>query len=425
MWSGLGYYSRARNLHQRRESNCRPPRRRIPAHARSGAGASRHRTLHSCGCSEHRLRSAARGAGRQRRPRPRTPRRDSRRPPRAGSLASARRTRAETLSQPARPVTGIRRSWNSAKRSARRRSRAAEHARFRAGVSLAAREPHARNPRTSPEARSREHPHRRRDSARSRAAARYLSAIPARTTTCFSRACGSSPPLKSRATPRRSFAAHLHAVLKLDRASLHLEPLPAARHGVTFRNITLLPFLARVQRLPKLLPHSRPPAQPPRSASRVQRHAQNRRRLPLATVTNHSSHWPFRVARRPRSVPAGASIVRPWLPPRTRQRRPPLPAVQRYFEVSLFLLVATGVLAIVSTGKLDIFSVLIPSVALIYKGIRMQRGRGPEISPRVATWLVLGLFPFFPAGPVGVVARIGRRRARIRRCTPRCFPRFT
>jgi protein-glutamine gamma-glutamyltransferase len=75
---------------------------------------------------------------------------------------------------------------------------------------------------------------------------------------------------------------------------------------------------------------------------------------------------------------------------------PPLTAVQRYFEVSLFLLVATGVLAIVSTGKLDPFSVVIPSVALMYKGIRMQRGRGPEFSPRVATWLVLGYFLFFP-----------------------------
>jgi A/G-specific adenine glycosylase len=31
-----------------------------------------------------------------------------------------------------------------------------------------------------------------------------------------------------------------------------LEQLPAARHGVTFRNITLLPFLARVATLPKL-----------------------------------------------------------------------------------------------------------------------------------------------------------------------------
>jgi A/G-specific adenine glycosylase len=46
-------------------------------------------------------------------------------------------------------------------------------------------------------------------------------------------------------------AAHLQEVLNIDCASLRLEPLPSARHGVTFRNITLLPFLARVPRLPK------------------------------------------------------------------------------------------------------------------------------------------------------------------------------
>jgi A/G-specific adenine glycosylase len=51
---------------------------------------------------------------------------------------------------------------------------------------------------------------------------------------------------------KTELAAHLHAILKIDAASLHLESLPEARHGVTFRNITLLPFLARVARLPKL-----------------------------------------------------------------------------------------------------------------------------------------------------------------------------
>src|ERR1700728_2356376 len=75
---------------------------------------------------------------------------------------------------------------------------------------------------------------------------------------------------------------------------------------------------------------------------------------------------------------------------------PSLPAVQRYFEISLFLLVATGVLSIVSTGKLDVVSVLGVSLALLYKGVRIQRGRGPEISPSVATWLVLAYFLFFP-----------------------------
>jgi len=73
-----------------------------------------------------------------------------------------------------------------------------------------------------------------------------------------------------------------------------------------------------------------------------------------------------------------------------------LPAVQRYFQVSLFLLVSTGVFAIVSTGKLDLFSTLVPPIALIYKGVRLFRGRGPELSARVATWLVLAYFLFFP-----------------------------
>jgi len=47
-------------------------------------------------------------------------------------------------------------------------------------------------------------------------------------------------------------ASHLAQILKLDSAALDLEALPTARHGVTFRNITLLPFLARVPRLPKI-----------------------------------------------------------------------------------------------------------------------------------------------------------------------------
>jgi A/G-specific adenine glycosylase len=49
----------------------------------------------------------------------------------------------------------------------------------------------------------------------------------------------------------RELAAHVAEILDMDAASLGLEALPAARHGVTFRNVTLLPFLARVERLPK------------------------------------------------------------------------------------------------------------------------------------------------------------------------------
>jgi A/G-specific adenine glycosylase len=47
---------------------------------------------------------------------------------------------------------------------------------------------------------------------------------------------------------RAELAQHVHAILGVNVPSL--EALRAARHGVTFRNITLLPFLAEVPRLP-------------------------------------------------------------------------------------------------------------------------------------------------------------------------------
>src|ERR1700732_1118753 len=79
-----------------------------------------------------------------------------------------------------------------------------------------------------------------------------------------------------------------------------------------------------------------------------------------------------------------------------RTGTPPLSAVQRYFEISLYLLVCTGVVAVVSTSKLDLVTSIIPTIALGYKGVRLWRGRGPEISVRVATWMVLAYFLFFP-----------------------------
>ena len=51
---------------------------------------------------------------------------------------------------------------------------------------------------------------------------------------------------------KTELAQHLHALLGISKASLHLEALPEARHGVTFRNIMLLPFLAQVAQVPKL-----------------------------------------------------------------------------------------------------------------------------------------------------------------------------
>lgn len=83
----------------------------------------------------------------------------------------------------------------------------------------------------------------------------------------------------------------------------------------------------------------------------------------------------------------------------------PLPVIQRYFEVSLYLMTATGLLALVATGKLDPVASIVTPVALAYKGIRLWRGRAPEIPHRVATALVLGYFLFFPVD-LWIVSRL-------------------
>ena len=89
------------------------------------------------------------------------------------------------------------------------------------------------------------------------------------------------------------------------------------------------------------------------------------------------------------------------MPAQDAAATPPLSAVHRYFELSLYLLLLTSVLTLVSTGKLDLVSILVPPAALLVKGFRRWHGpnglaRGPELSHRAATWLVLAYFVFFP-----------------------------
>jgi len=78
----------------------------------------------------------------------------------------------------------------------------------------------------------------------------------------------------------------------------------------------------------------------------------------------------------------------------------PLPvhfsAIRRHFEISLFFLLLTGVLTLVSTGKLDIFTTLALPAAMLFKGYRWWHGKAPEISNRFGTWLTVGYFIFFP-----------------------------
>jgi transglutaminase-like putative cysteine protease len=74
----------------------------------------------------------------------------------------------------------------------------------------------------------------------------------------------------------------------------------------------------------------------------------------------------------------------------------PTGAVERYFEVSLFLLLLTSVLALGTTGKLDALSTVAPPLLLALKAVRWLRGRAPEISPRAATVLVVLYLLFVP-----------------------------
>jgi hypothetical protein len=73
-----------------------------------------------------------------------------------------------------------------------------------------------------------------------------------------------------------------------------------------------------------------------------------------------------------------------------------LSAIRRHFEISLYFLLLTGVLTLVSTGKLDLVTILALPAAMLFKGYRWWHGKGPEISNRVANWLTIAYFIFFP-----------------------------
>ncbi|HEX8871835.1 MAG TPA: DUF3488 and transglutaminase-like domain-containing protein [Candidatus Acidoferrum sp.] len=72
-----------------------------------------------------------------------------------------------------------------------------------------------------------------------------------------------------------------------------------------------------------------------------------------------------------------------------------LPA-ERFYRVALFLLVLTSVLTLVSTGRLDPFTMVAALSAVLYKGYRWFRGRAPEWSQTFATRLVLAYLCVLP-----------------------------
>src|SRR5467141_422910 len=76
-------------------------------------------------------------------------------------------------------------------------------------------------------------------------------------------------------------------------------------------------------------------------------------------------------------------------------RTPALPA-ERFFRTSLSLLILTSVPTLVSTGKLDVFTIVVGPLAALCKGYRWWHGRPAELSSRAATWCVLGYLAFLP-----------------------------
>ena len=74
---------------------------------------------------------------------------------------------------------------------------------------------------------------------------------------------------------------------------------------------------------------------------------------------------------------------------------PALPA-ERFFRTSLFLLMTTAVATLVSTGKLDLVTMIVAPSAVLYKGVRWWRRCPAEIPQRLATRLVVAYLLVFP-----------------------------
>jgi hypothetical protein len=73
----------------------------------------------------------------------------------------------------------------------------------------------------------------------------------------------------------------------------------------------------------------------------------------------------------------------------------PLPA-ERFFQGSLLLLIGSSIATLIATGKIDPIASVIAAVLMIYKSYRWWKREQPELSHRVATFLVLGYLVIFP-----------------------------
>jgi hypothetical protein len=69
--------------------------------------------------------------------------------------------------------------------------------------------------------------------------------------------------------------------------------------------------------------------------------------------------------------------------------------IDSYFQVSLYLLIATGFVTLASTGKLDAPALLLVSFALLYRGYLLARGHTLQLPERWASYFTLGYAAFY------------------------------
>ena len=71
--------------------------------------------------------------------------------------------------------------------------------------------------------------------------------------------------------------------------------------------------------------------------------------------------------------------------------------IERYYEISLYLLIVTGFATLASTGKLDPLSVVFFAAALVLRGFLLLKGRTPVIPVRWTNYLTLVYVLFYIA----------------------------
>src|SRR6202051_2675305 len=72
-------------------------------------------------------------------------------------------------------------------------------------------------------------------------------------------------------------------------------------------------------------------------------------------------------------------------------------AIRRYFDVALYLLIFTGFGTLASTGQLDLPTVLLVTVGLLFRGYALARRRQVILSERWTNFLTIACVGFFIA----------------------------